>query len=83
MLLSDEMPLELIITSTENKLLFKGFENPVTYERFYNLKLECDYDLQFYPFDSQRCLIKIEPRDDLLNLSCCIRTSSCTMAPYY
>ena len=54
-------------TSTENKLLYKGLENPVKYERFYNLKLECDYSLQFYPFDSQRCLIKMQPRKDLLN----------------
>ena len=53
-------------TSTENKLIYKGLENSITYERFYNLELECDYDLQFYPFDSQRCLIQIEPSDGLL-----------------
>ena len=46
----------------------KFVANPVTYERFYNLKLECDYGLQFYPFDTQKCLIKMQPRRDLLNV---------------
>ena len=54
--------------STENKLLYTGLENPITYERFYNLKLECDYSLQFYPFDTQKCSIKMQPRKDLLNV---------------
>ena len=55
------------ITSTENKLLYKGLENPIRYERYYSLILECEYQLQWYPFDSQLCYLDLEPREDLLN----------------
>ena len=54
------------LTSTENKLLYKGLENPVNYERFCNLKFQCDYGLQWYPFDTQRCLIQLEPKEEFL-----------------
>ena len=33
-------------TSTENKLLYKGLKNPIRYERYYNLILECEVYLQ-------------------------------------
>ena len=54
-------------TSTENKLLYDGLENPISYERYYSLTLECEYQLHWYPFDSQLCYLDLEPREDLLN----------------
>ena len=47
--------------NTENKLIFNGKENPVQYERFYSLVFECDFKLQWYPFDTQVCFLDIQP----------------------
>ena len=55
------------ITNTENKLLYKGNENPIRYERYYSLLFKCDYQLQWYPFDTQSCFLDLEPSEDLLN----------------
>ena len=46
-------------TSTENKKLFKGNENPLHYKRIDNIKLNCFYQLSWYPFDTQNCFILI------------------------
>ena len=42
-------------TFTENKLLYGGHENPIFYERLDNIRFDCMYQLQWYPFDTQKC----------------------------
>ena len=49
---------------TENKLIFKGNENPILYERFYSLVFECEFSLHWYPFDTQICYLDIQPSKD-------------------
>ena len=46
---------------TESKLIFKGSENFIEYERFYSEKFQCDFSLHWYPFDRQTCYIDINP----------------------
>ena len=57
------------ITSMENKLLYKGSENPIIYKRFYNIVFECEYLLHWYPFDYQLCLIEISPTSDQIKFT--------------
>ena len=42
-------------TFTENTLLYRGHENSINYQRLDNIKFSCLYQLQWYPFDSQKC----------------------------
>ena len=53
---------------TENKLIFKGKENPFQYKRFYSLVFECEFSLHWYPFDTQDCFLDIQPSKDLNKL---------------
>ena len=46
-------------TFTENKLLYQGDKNPLNYERLDNMKLNCLFELSWYPFDTQTCFIII------------------------
>ena len=55
------------ISSTENVVLFSGSENPINKRRFYNYAFECDYLLEWYPFDYQHCSIEIKPKADQIN----------------
>ena len=43
----------------DNAELFLGEENPFDYKRSYSFDLECSFNLQSYPFDSQQCLIEL------------------------
>ena len=54
--------------ATENKLIFKGKENPIHYERFYSQVFECEFALHWYPFDTQVCYLDIQPSHDLKQL---------------
>ena len=38
---------------------FQGNENPIIFENIYFLKLTCKFDLHYYPFDTQTCLITV------------------------
>ena len=38
---------------------FQGSENPVVFENIYDLKMNCKFELHFYPFDSQHCFITV------------------------
>ena len=38
---------------------YKGAENPVSFENIYEMKLACEMELHFYPFDTQRCYIQV------------------------
>ena len=54
-------------TFTENKLLYRGDENPIHYERLDNIKYDCVYQLQWYPFDTQRCEIVIGQAEAMMD----------------
>ena len=45
---------------TENKLIFRGGENWLQYQRFYSLQFHCNFYLHWYPFDYQTCYIDIK-----------------------
>ena len=38
--------------------VFKGSENNVTLSRVYSIKFFCEYQMQWYPFDLQTCLME-------------------------
>ena len=39
--------------------VFEGSENPITMSRVYSIQFYCDYDMRWYPFDQQTCLIEM------------------------
>ena len=45
---------------TENKLIFRGGENWLQYQRFYSQLFHCDFNLHWYPFDYQTCFLDIK-----------------------
>ena len=38
---------------------FKGSENGLVFENIYDLKMNCKFQLHYYPFDSQQCYITV------------------------
>ena len=42
-------------TVAKNKLVFEGSENPLSVSRFYKTSFICDFDMAWYPFDTQKC----------------------------
>ena len=40
--------------------IFKGSENRIYYEKGFTKTLECIYQLQLYPFDTQECTVNLE-----------------------
>ena len=44
----------------ENIQYFAGTENPLELFRFYNQRFLCNYQLKWYPFDVQKCLLVME-----------------------
>ena len=44
---------------------YEGTENPLVFENSYELKLGCELELHYYPFDTQHCFIKVS--NDLLD----------------
>jgi len=47
--------------------LYKGTENPIILSRTYFQKFLCNFDMAFYPFDSQRCTIVLIMKGNLDN----------------
>merc|ERR1712130_800947 len=43
------------VEDVENQQFFEGKENSMTMSRFYNIRFICNYQMQWYPFDVQRC----------------------------
>ena len=41
---------------------FTGQENPLTFSRTYNIPFTCQFDLAWFPFDSQECTMVLRPR---------------------
>ena len=40
--------------------IFKGSENPINFEKGFTKSLECIYQLQLYPFDTQACKLNLQ-----------------------
>ena len=49
----------------ENKYVYHGGDNSITYERFYSESFDCSYFLHWYPFDTQTCHLDIRPAPQL------------------
>jgi len=47
----------------EEKNIFRGDQNRITFQQVYTKSFKCEYQLQLYPFDTQRCTTNIEIRD--------------------
>ena len=41
--------------------MFKGSENPFVMSRVYDVNWICEYDMSWYPFDTQTCYMKLQP----------------------
>ena len=39
----------------KNLQAFKGSENPIAMSRFYKTSFTCNFDLSWYPFETQKC----------------------------
>lgn len=46
---------------------FNGMFNPLIFARTYEMKLGCDFELHFYPFDTQKCYIVVRIIVDLFS----------------
>jgi hypothetical protein len=51
----------------DESLIFMGSENPLIFERDYDIQVYCLFDLKEYPFDSQTCHIVLELESDLMS----------------
>ena len=49
--------VESHLSDLDNIYLFKGSENPIILTRIYDLSFMCDFDMAYYPFDTQTCYI--------------------------
>ena len=47
------------VDDMENQQFFQGKDNSMTMTRFYNIRFICNYEMQWYPFDIQRCQLKL------------------------
>ena len=45
----------------DNIYVFKGSENPFVMSRVYDVNWICEYDMSWYPFDTQTCYMKFQP----------------------
>ena len=46
---------------------FLGSENPILLSRDFTLKFKCDFNLQYFPFDTQSCMILINANNKVQN----------------
>ena len=52
--------------------IYKGSENKISMSRIYNIEFFCDYDMRWYPFDTQICFMVLKlggGADKLVSLS--------------
>ena len=52
----------------KNKLVFQGTENPLSVLRFYKTNFICDFDMAWYPFDTQKCSMDFAVDESSQNL---------------
>ena len=43
--------------------IYKGSENTIIYERTYMKTFICEFNMEMYPFDTQRCIIDIQVKE--------------------
>ena len=43
----------------DNIYIFEGSENPIQNQRIYEIEWICNYQIQWYPFDTQRCRMNL------------------------
>ena len=55
-------------SSPENKITYDGKDNYLLYSRYYNMVFECDFLMNWYPFDTQVCTIEIQPPQGMQKL---------------
>ena len=48
------------LTEIHEDSIYSGSENPLILSRYYTVKLNCLFELKYYPFDKQRCPIMLE-----------------------
>ncbi len=48
------------IQEINNRLIFKGADNPIVTIRIYEVNLSCHFNMGTYPFDSQKCHIILD-----------------------
>ena len=48
------------ISEIHEDYLYEGSQNPLVLSRSYTVTLTCGFELQLYPFDQQKCPIKLE-----------------------
>ena len=41
-----------------NDIIYKGSENELVLVHIYSTKFICQFDLAYYPFDTQKCIMK-------------------------
>ena len=52
------------LNEVENMQKFNGADNPLVMTQFYNTKFICDFDMRWYPFDTQRCTLLLKMQGD-------------------
>ena len=52
------------LSEAENMQKFSGGNNPLIMTQFYNTPFICDFDMQWYPFDTQRCFLVFRMQGD-------------------
>ena len=54
---------ESSINVKEEINIFEGIENKITFQQVYSKSFKCVYQLQLYPFDTQKCTVEMEIRE--------------------
>ena len=54
------------ITVVDEIDIFKGSENSLTFDKGFTKELQCDFQLQLYPFDTQICTINLQVKINIL-----------------
>ena len=51
----------------DNIYIFEGSENPIQNGRVYEIEWICNYQIQWYPFDTQRCSMLFVPTSEIMD----------------
>merc|ERR1711915_138776 len=51
----------------DNINVFKGAENSIIMKRIYETKWICTYAMDFFPFDTQKCIMVVTTTEELAN----------------
>jgi len=47
------------ISDLEENLIYSGNDNPLIYQRYFDLNARCNFKFDDYPFDTQHCPIVV------------------------